>query len=139
MGEYAGLLGPKSGVLPNWLGATGSAAQGLENGKIQKPSPHVFHGLARLAEREDEELVVMEAQERLESEIDARREQLGVETARLRAVIVAAEVQIDAELAGLVVQRSALIPPLAAAVLTVYEKLRGHRDSMPRSRQVGAK
>lgn len=81
----------------------------------------------RLGEREDAELVVLEAQERLESEIaaiDARSEQLGAETAQLRAVIAAAEAQIDAELAGLAAERSALIPPLASAVLTVYEKLR---------------
>ncbi len=82
----------------------------------------------RLAEREDAELVVMEAQERLESEIaaiDARRGELGIESARLRAVIAAAEAEIDAELARLAAQRTALVPPLAAAVLTVYEKLRG--------------
>lgn len=85
----------------------------------------------RQGQREDEELVVMEQQEQLDGEIaamDARRELLGTEAVELRAVIQAAESQIDTEIGHLVAQRSALTPHLPPAVFTVYEKLR----SLPR-------
>jgi uncharacterized protein len=85
----------------------------------------------RQAEREDEELLVMEQQEQLDGEIaamDARQELLGIQAAELRAVIEAAESQIDTEIEHLVAQRSALTPQLPAPVLAVYEKLR----SLPR-------
>jgi len=81
----------------------------------------------RQGEREDEELVVMEQQEKLDGEIagmDARRERLGIQAAELRAMIEAAESQIDTEIGQLVAQRSALTPHVPAAVLAVYEKLR---------------
>ena len=81
----------------------------------------------RQGEREDEELLVMEQQEQLDGEIaamEARQELLRIQASELRAVIEAAESQIDTEIGHLVAQRSALAPQLPAAVLAVYEKLR---------------
>lgn len=81
----------------------------------------------RLREREEEELVLMESQERVEAElaaIDARRDAAEREAVSLRAAIEAAEGRIDAELVRFAAERTALLPPIAAPVLTVYEKLR---------------
>ena len=81
----------------------------------------------RQRESEDEELVVMEQQEKLDGEIagmDARGELLGIRAAELRELIKAAESQMDTEIEHLIAQRSGLLPSLPAAVLAVYEKLR---------------
>jgi len=82
----------------------------------------------RQSEAEDREFALMEQQERADAEIvamEARSGQLEVQAGELRGVIAAAEAKIDEEIRGLVTQRSLLDPPVPAAVLTLYEKMRG--------------
>jgi predicted nucleic acid-binding Zn-ribbon protein len=81
----------------------------------------------RQGEREDEELALMEQQERVDAEIaamDARHQKLEAQAAELRAAIAAAESKIDAELGRLREARAAIAPELPPALLAVYDKLR---------------
>jgi len=81
----------------------------------------------RQSEAEDQELALMEQQERVDAEIvamDAKSGMLEARAGKLRAVIAAEEAEIDEEIGGIVAQRPVLDPPVPAAVLTLYEKMR---------------
>lgn len=78
-------------------------------------------------EHEDAELALMAQEEELSSGIaalEARREALGREADALRSAIGSAEAEIGGTLAELAVERTALLPRVAPAVLAKYEKLR---------------
>jgi hypothetical protein len=81
----------------------------------------------RQREREDEELVLLEQEERTDAEIaslGARSEALAVEVAALRASLGAAESRLDAELERLAAARTPAAARLSAEWLGAYEKLR---------------
>jgi predicted nucleic acid-binding Zn-ribbon protein len=85
----------------------------------------------RQREHEEAELGLMEQQEQLDAEIatlDARRDALAQDVAGWQAALADAEAEIDADLARLGVQRSAVLPQIGETVLATYEKLR----AMPR-------
>jgi hypothetical protein len=82
----------------------------------------------RQIEAEDQEFALMEQQERADAEIvamEVRHGLLEVQAEKLRGVIAAEEARIDEEITGIVAQRAVLNPPVPAAVLTLYEKMRG--------------
>jgi len=89
---------------------------------------------------EDQELEVMEAREILDAElatVDAELARLTAEMERLRAIIAAAEVEIDAELAvedAAWAQAAAAVPE---ALLTDYQRRRAQNKGAGAARLVG--
>ena len=81
----------------------------------------------RVGGLEDELLVVMEEVEPVAAQLDeltAQADAAGTTAASLRAAVVAAEAAIDAELASVAGERSALVAVVAPALVAQYERIR---------------
>jgi predicted nucleic acid-binding Zn-ribbon protein len=96
--------------------------------------------LARQTELEDEDLVIMEQIEELDTELARFAEQRTVietERATHESELADAVVQIDAEVAEMEQTRTAEAGPANAELLARYEELRGQYDGVAVARLVG--
>jgi len=92
------------------------------------------------AEREDEELEVMERREELDHEVaalEAAQAALVAEMQTLLAALEAQERDIDAELAGEEAARAALAPTIPEATVRLYEQIRAKNRGVGAARLVG--
>jgi predicted nucleic acid-binding Zn-ribbon protein len=89
---------------------------------------------------EDQELEVMEAREVLDAElavVDAELARLGAEIERVRAIITAAEIEIDAELAVEDQAWAALAATVPESLLADYQRRRAQNKGAGAARLVG--
>ena len=98
-------------------------------------------GLARRQRvLEDELLEILEALEPLTQEaddLDARRDALVADAEGIRAELVAAEAEVDAELEVVVARRSSLVADVPADLLSTYERLRARLGGVAVARLEG--
>jgi uncharacterized protein len=90
---------------------------------------------------EDEELEVMEQREGFDHEVarlEAARAEIQAEIDRLAALIAEEEATIDAELAGEVAAREALVPGIPDSMLGLYEQVRVANRGIGAARLVGS-
>ncbi len=117
--------------------------QGLiSNPKDLERMQHELTSLERrIATLEDEELEVMEQREGFDHEVarlEAARAEIQAEIDRLAALIAEEEATIDAELAGEVAAREALVPGIPDSMLGLYEQVRVANRGIGAARLVGS-
>jgi uncharacterized protein len=102
------------------------------------------HEVVQLAERqshlEDDELVLVEAQDPLDARLDEARQALDAlegEAVRLQAAVDEAETEIDAAIAVEIEARDKLFPELPPELAERYEILRAHLGGVGAARLVG--
>lgn len=96
----------------------------------------------RRSSLEDDALEAMTEREPLDAEVaslEGRRETLGQERDRLRAVVAEAQAGIDAELAELAAARGAAVEGIPPSLLSAYERLRDRLDGVGVARLVNGR
>ena len=120
--------------------------QRMESGAVSasrdlQAMDHEVHQLGdRQSHLEEEELVLLEEQEPLDSRLAEDRAELvvlGTEADRLSAAIAEAEVEIDAAIATESSRRDALAPALPVELAERYEVLRSHLGGVGAAKLVG--
>lgn len=109
--------------------------------ELQAMSAEVASLKRRRSSVEDEVLVAMEEGEPLSRQLetlDAERDQLDAESEGLRAVLVEAEVTIDAEITTESTARAADADAVPPELLLTYEGLRARLDGIGAARLVGS-
>jgi len=109
--------------------------------ELQAMSAEVASLKRRRSSVEDEVLVAMEEGEPLSRQLetlDAERDQLDAESEGLRAVLVEAEVTIDAEITTESTARAAAADAVPPELILTYEGLRARLDGVGAARLVGS-
>jgi len=109
--------------------------------ELQAMSAEVASLKRRRSSVEDEVLVAMEEGEPLSRQLetlDAERDQLDAESEGLRAVLVEAEVTIDAEITTESTARAAAADAVPPELILMYEGLRARLDGVGAARLVGS-
>jgi predicted nucleic acid-binding Zn-ribbon protein len=109
--------------------------------ELQAMSAEVASLKRRRSSVEDEVLVAMEEGEPLSRQLetlDAERDQLDAESEGLRAVLVEAEVTIDAEITTESTARAAAADAVPPELILTYERLRARLDGVGAARLVGS-
>lgn len=109
--------------------------------ELQAMSAEVASLKRRRSSVEDEVLVAMEEGEPLSRQLetlDAERDQLDAESEGLRAVLVEAEVTIDAEITTASTARAAAADAVPPELILMYEGLRARLDGVGAARLVGS-
>ena len=109
--------------------------------ELQAMSAEVASLKRRRSSVEDEVLVAMEEGEPLSRQLetlDAERDQLDAESEGLRAVLVEAEVTIDAEITTESTARAAAADAVPPELILMYEGLRARLDGIGVARLVGS-
>ena len=109
--------------------------------ELQAMSAEVASLKRRRSSVEDEVLVAMEEGEPLSRQLgtlDAERNQLDAESEGLRAVLVEAEVTIDAEITTESTARAAAADAVPPELTLTYERLRARLDGVGAARLVGS-
>ncbi len=143
-------LARRQGALEEHIAATArrrhEIEQRMESGAVSaswdlQAMDHEVHQLGdRQSHLEEEELVLLEEQEPLDSRLAQDRAELATlatEVDRLSAAIAAAEVEIDAAIATESSLREGLAPALPAELAQRYEVLRSHLGGVGAARLVG--
>lgn len=109
--------------------------------ELQAMSSEVTSLKRRRSSLEDEVLVAMEEGEPLSRQLevlDAERDELDAESEGVRAVLVEAEVAIDAEITAESTARAAAVVAVPAELMRTYEGLRARLDGIGAARLVGS-
>ncbi len=143
-------LAGRQGTLEERIAATArrrhEIEQRMQSGAISasrdlQAMDHEVHQLAeRQSHLEEEELVLLEEQEPLDTQLGldrAARATLAVEAERLSATIAESETEIDALIAAETVVRNQLAPGLPAELAERYEILRSHLGGVGAAMLVG--
>lgn len=108
---------------------------------LQAMAAEVEHLQTRASDLEDRVIEVMEQREPLDAEVaelDRRGEQVLEERAEIVSRLAASEAEVDAEIGGLVEQRTDAAASVPPELLQVYEGLRARLDGVGAARLIGS-